>query len=53
MGYIEATALKILALLGIRSVGLAEWVFIVFGVAVIAGLLGRWWDRRARLRSGK
>jgi len=53
MGYIEATALKILALVGIRNLGLTEWVLIVVGVAVVAGLLGRLWDRRTRQRSGK
>ena len=51
MGYIEATALKFLALVGIRNVGLTEWVFIVLGGVVVAGLLGRLWDRRAKARS--
>lgn len=52
MGYLEATALKLLALMGMREVGITTWVIIVVGVVVVAGLLGRLWDRRARQRSG-
>jgi hypothetical protein len=51
VGFLEATALKILAFVGIGEVGLTNWIFIVLGVAVVAGLLGRLWDRRARRRA--
>ena len=48
MQYLETTALKLLALLGLGSVGTTGWILIVVGIAVIAGLAGRLWDRRAR-----
>lgn len=52
MGYIEATAAKLLALMGIGHLGTTGWILVVVGVAVVAGLLGRLWDRRSRQRSG-
>jgi hypothetical protein len=43
MRYLEATALKILALVGIEEAGLTGWVFLVLGAIVVAGLVGRLW----------
>ena len=53
MGYLEATAAKLLGLMGIANLGTTGWILLVVGVVVIAGLPGRLWDRRARQRSRK
>ena len=46
MGYIEMTAAKLLAFVGIGQLGMTGWIVLVMVVVVAAGLLGRLWDRR-------
>lgn len=53
MEYLNATALKLLALLGIGHLGTTGWILLVVGVAIVAGLAGRLWDRRARRRANR
>jgi len=57
MEYLSATALKLLALMGMGQLGTTGWILVAVAVAVVAGLAGRLWDRRARTnasdRSGR
>jgi hypothetical protein len=52
MNYIEMTAAKLLAFVGIGHLGTTGWIVVVVVIVLVAGLAGRLWDRRARQRSG-
>ena len=48
MEYLGATALKLLAMMGVGHLGTTGWILVVVCIVVVAGLAGRLWDRRAR-----